>query len=606
MSQPLREAGRTDREFRPLADYALLSDGRSCALVAIDGSVGWWAVPTMDRSPVIASILDPSRGGRLLLRPVGEFTSSRWYVGGGGVLVTEFTTADGIARVTDGLTLKMGSLLAWIEFARKVEAIEGTVRFEWEICPAIGFTKAVPWARRVDGARVLAAGRTQLALVLSCRGDDELIDGGFRGHFEVAADDPPALLAIVATDAEPTPVPDPESVLDRLVHTVEHWQGWADEVHHESPWRSAVVRAAIVLKQLTRSDTGAIQAAATTSLPEAVGGSRNFDYRFSWVRDTGFALNALTSLDLDAEVHAALSFLLRAISPTAPDIRVFYEMAGEEPAAEVRKVRGWRGYRDSSPVQVGNDAASQRQLGVYGDLMEAIGHYVRRGNVLDSTTSQVVVAVADQVCRQWHEPDAGLWELGATRHYTSSKLGCWAALDRAVLLADRRQVPADQAPRWRATAEQIRSYIDDVCWSRAKQAYTFYAGTDDLDCATLLAARIGYCAGGDPRLESTIEAIRSELSAGGPLLYRYSGMQDEEGAFVACSFWLVEALVTVGRLDEARRLMTDALGYANDLGLLSEEIDPASGALLGNFPQALSHLAVIGAATSYQRAVSRG
>jgi GH15 family glucan-1,4-alpha-glucosidase len=299
-----------------------------------------------------------------------------------------------------------------------------------------------------------------------------------------------------------------------------------------------------------------------------------------------------------------LSFLLGAVAKTAPDIRVFYEMDGAEPDATIARVPDWSGYRCSPPVQLGNDAASQRQLGVYGDLMEALGHSVERGDVLDGRTRQLVAGVADAVCRQWREPDAGLWELGQTRPYTSSKLGCWAALDRAARLAEAGQVPGDQVARWRGTAEQIRSYINDVCWSEAKQSYTFYAGTDELDCATLLVARTGFCRGDDPRLASTIEAIRNELSAGGPLLYRYSGMQDQEGAFLACSFWLVEALAAVGRLAEARQVMDETVACANDVGLLSEEIDPSSRDLLGNFPQTLSHLGLIAASASYQQAVS--
>jgi GH15 family glucan-1,4-alpha-glucosidase len=411
---------------------------------------------------------------------------------------------------------------------------------------------------------------------------------------------------VIATDREPIPVPSVDAIVRRIGGTTAHWASWRERVEYEGPWREAVVRSAVVLKQLTLSASGGQQAAATTSLPERIGGSRNFDYRFSWVRDSGFALNALTGLNLHGDVHATLSYLLDAVGRTMPDVRVFYTMAGGEPSADMRKVAQWRGYRGSAPVQVGNRAASQRQLGVYGDLLEVIARYADHGNILDGETGQLVCQVADQVCAQWGEDDAGLRELGAQRPYTSSKIGCWAALDRAVRLAAAGQVPADQADRWRSAAEQIRAYVDEACWSEAKRSYTFYAGTDDLDCAVLLAARTGFCAGDDPRLHSTIDAVRDELTADGPLLYRYTGMRGEEGGFVACGFWLVEALAIAGRLDEAREAMDAMVREANDVGLLSEEIDPESRELLGNMPQALSHLSLIAAALTCRAALSRG
>ena len=594
-----------DDGYLPLRDYALLGDGRSCALVGADGAVDWWALPTMDSAPTFGALLDPRRGGRLTLRPVGPFTVTRSYVEGGTVLATVFSTATGSVRVTDALTLGDGSLLPWTELARRVEGLDGEVAMAWEVAPGDRFSTAASWARFFDGVPMISAGGQQLVLVLDGVGDAELVGGGFRGEF-TARPAEAALLTVVGTDGEPSPVPTAEAVTRRVEETVAHWARWGRLVRFDGPWRDAVVRSAFVIKQLTSGTTGGLQAAGTTSLPEKVGGSRNFDYRFSWVRDTGFALNALTSLELRGEVHAALSYLLHAVRRTAPDVRVFYTMAGGEATAEIDPVPLWRGYRGSGPVQVGNSAASQRQLGSYGDLLEAVSRYVGHGNVLDGATGRLVAQIAQQVCAQWGELDAGLWELGQQRPYTSSKVGCWAALDRALRLAEAGQVPPEGADRWRATAEQIRAYIDQACWSPTKESYTFYAGTDDLDCATLLVARTGFSAGDDPRLHTTIDAIRRELSAGGPLLYRYTGMQGQEGAFLACSFWLVEALTHAGRLEEARELMDAAVEQANDVGLLSEEIDPDSRELLGNLPQTLSHLALIGAATTYRDAVSPG
>ncbi len=607
-------AGPTEREFSapppreggflPLRGYALIGDGRTCALVGADGAVDWWALPTMNAVPTFGALLDPERGGRLTLRPAGEYRTRRQYEGAGGVLVTEFRTDTGAVRVTDALNLGAGSLLPWTELARRVEGIEGEVEMSWTIVPGDRFSTAAPYARVFDGVPLVTVADQTLALVVDKAGDAKQADGGFSATF-TASEGTTSLLAVAVTNGEPTSVPPADAVLRRVAETAAHWSEWVDLVEYNGAWRDAVVRSALVHKQLTLARSGGLQAAATTSLPEDIGGAKNYDYRFSWVRDTAFALNALTTLGLRGEVHGVISYLLRSVRETAPDVRVFYTMDGEVAGADMEQVTLWRGYRDSTPVQVGNSAASQRQLGAYGDLMESLLRYAQQGNILDAATAQIVLQVADRVCDQWTQDDAGLWELSSYRPYTSSKIGCWAALDRAIQLAESGQVPDAQTARWRDTASAIRAFVDDACWSPTKNSYTFYAGTEDLDCATLLAARTGFVRGDDARLNGTIDTIRRELSAGGPLLLRYSGMRGQEGAFIACSFWLVEALVQAGRLDEARQTMDDMVALCNDVGLLSEQIDPDGHALLGNMPQALSHLALISAASAYQRAAGR-
>lgn len=594
--QPIRIDG-----FLSLREYALVSDGRSCMLAGSDGLIDWWAL-SMAGDPSFGAMLDPDRGGSLALRPVGEFEVSRHYVEGGAVLATLFRTPTGSVRVTDALTLDAGAPLPWVELARQVVAVDGEVQMRWEVVPGDRFGATVPCPRMFAGTPMIDAGTQRFALVLDHVGEPKQGASGFSGTF-TARPGSSGLLAVIGVDGTPIPVPPVEAINRRLYETVRHWSHWSEQISYDGPWLDAVTRSALVHKQLTLAETGALQGAGTTSLPEQVGGSHNMDYRFCWVRDTGFALNALSNLSLRSEVHAVLSYLVRTVGRTAPDVQAFYTMAGTEASAEVRPIPFWRGYRHSSPVTSGNKAAQQRQLGSYGDLLEAIAHYARAGNVLDGRTRQLVAQIADQVCTQWREPDAGLWELPMTRPYTSSKIGCWAALDRAVRLAEAGQVPDGQIERWRASAEWIRAYINEACWSRTKSSYTFYAGTDQLDCATLLVARTGFCAGDDPHLHGTIEAIRSELSATGGLLYRYSGTWETEGAFIACSFWLVEALSVAGRLDEARELMDEMVERTNDVGLLTEEIDPKTGELLGNMPQLLSHLALISAATTYHAQV---
>ena len=278
-----------------------------------------------------------------------------------------------------------------------------------------------------------------------------------------------------------------------------------------------------------------------------------------------------------------------------------YTLEGQPASAGMSSAEQLPGYRGSQPVQLGNSAAEQLQLGAYGDLVDAVWNYTDHRGCLDPGSAEVVVALVDQVCDRWQSRDAGLWELGDPQHYTSSKIGCWVALDRGVRLAEAGQLPSVRADRWRAERDAVHAWTDEHCWSPTKESYTFHAGTDKLDAAVLLAARTGFLDGDDPRLASTVDAIRAELAAGGPLLYRYSGMAEEEGAFLACSSWLVEALVAIGRREEAAGLFDELVKHSTDTGLLTEQVDPASGELLGNLPQGLSHLSLIGAATSLER-----
>lgn len=451
-----------------------------------------------------------------------------------------------------------------------------------------------PWAERRGSTPVLHVGDQQVAVVADGAGEPRISRAEVCGEF-TARPGRGALLALAAADSAPLAAPPPAQVRTRLRATEEAWARWCGTVSYEGPHRDVAVRSAMTLKLLTYAPTGALMAAGTTSLPEAIGGKRNFDYRYGWIRDTSFALEALIRLGLRHEAHGTLTWLLDAVAATGPDIRPFYGLRGDVPD-EMRELP-LRGYRDSRPVFDGNKAVGQSQWGNYGDLLDSVWLAVdRAGVVLDPGTGRLLEDMAGQVCDRWAEPDAGIWELGERRHYTISKIACWAALDRAIRLAERGQVPARDIGRWRAEAAAIREWTDEHCWSPAKRSYTFYAGTGDLDAAVLLAGRTGYLSGDDPRLAQTIDAVRREL-ADGPAVYRYTGSRAQEGAFVACSFWLTDALARAGRHAEAREIWDGITARAaNDLGLLSEELDPATGELLGNLPQALSHLALISAA----------
>jgi GH15 family glucan-1,4-alpha-glucosidase len=333
-------------------------------------------------------------------------------------------------------------------------------------------------------------------------------------------------------------------------------------------------------------------------LPERIGGSRNFDYRYAWLRDANLTLEAMLRLGLRDQVHASLGWMFRTVRRTQPWLRPMYCLDGHPQLPDTSL--DLEGYRGSCPVTLGNSAQTQLQLGNFGDLFDMTVKYVEDGNALQPDARVRLSEAADFVCRVWGRRDASIWELEDRRHYTQAKLACWLALDRAITLAERGETAARQTSKWRRTRDEIREFLESYCWSPAMRAYRRAADGDDLDAAVLLASRSSFMEEQPDRLSSTIDAIRSRLGAGGALVYRYSGMEEEEGAFLACSFWVVEALARVGRVDEAAAAMDELIGLANDVGLYSEEIDPTTGEFLGNLPQALSHLALVNAAKAIE------
>ncbi len=591
----LREDG-----YVPLGRYGFISDCRGGALVAADGSVDWLAGPEMDDAPLCAALLDPHDGGCITLAPTVEHTCEQRYLPDTLVLETTFHCADAVVRVTDSLNRATAGPLPWAELARRVDVVGEPVPMRWQVRPGHLLGRVRPWVQSRPGGPLLRAGRLHAAVVTQDLGDPRPDAAAVSGE-AVVSGDRPALLAVVVNGAEPLIVPDAAAVLHRQQRTLEFWRQWCTEIDFDGPHVEAVRLSAMVLKAMTLAGTDGMLAALTTSLPERIGGHRNFDYRFGWTRDASFALDALAQLNLSEEMHGALTWLLDATRRTAPEVHTMYLPRGEPAPVRMDSVEAMPGYRSSSPVHVGNTAAGQRQLGAYGDLLDAVGRYCDRHGMLDPDTAVGLERIIDHVCDSWPERDAGIWELGSQEHYTISKIGCWVALDRGIRLAEAAQLATSHVQRWRSEREAVRSWVDEHCWSESKQSYTFHAGTEELDASVLLAARTGFLAPSDPRLRSTIEAVRTELGAGGPLLYRYSGMAQEEGAFVACTFWLVEALAISGDVAEAARLLDEALAHSGDTGLFSEEIDPGSGELLGNLPQVLSHLAVIGAAVAVHR-----
>lgn len=588
-------SGARDADFAPIESYGVIGDGESAALVARDGSIDWWAAPAMDSAPVFAAMLDPEQGGRFALEPSVPYTAERRYLPGTNVLETTFRTRDGTVRVIDSVNQAPGGPLPWAELARDIQPLAGHVPMRWEVSAGTRFGTARPWARLSD-VPLLHAGDLLVALISERAGVSRQDSSSFRGEF-VATAGTGALLAVVAAAEAPVVVPSVDEVRRRRDFTVAAWRAWSDTVPRQGPDPDLVLRSALALKLLTYAPTGAMAAAATSSLPERIGGDRNYDYRYGWIRDTSFVLDSFIQLGLFEEVQGTLAWMLGCIRLTAPVIHPFYKLHGHRADACSEETElGLRGYRDSAPCRSGNRAEHQPQWGNYGDLLECVWLAVdRAGAHLDAASADMLAALGNHVCDIWTEPDCGIWELDEERHNTFSKAGCWVALDRLLRLAGRGQVSSRDADRWETEKAAIRKWIGSNCWSDAKKAYVAYAGSDELDAAVLLLARTGFLAGSDQRFRDTIAAIRAELSDG-PWLYRLTGSRSVEGAFVACSFWLIDALVRSGQRRAARDLWDDLVKGASDLGLFSEEIDPASSAFLGNIPQGLSHLAVINAA----------
>ncbi|MBG6179332.1 glycoside hydrolase family 15 protein [Arthrobacter sp. CAN_A1] len=591
MTDPNDPADRRDG-YVDLRSYAAIGDGRTVALIAHDGSIDWYPTPDLDSAPPFARLLDADDGGALELCPAEPFTSHRAYVEGTNVLSTTYTTGSGTVRVTDSLNTGVAGRLPWGELARRIEGLTGNVPMRWAIRPGNCFQTASPWVQSTDHGAVLRVNGTALG-VRGINEGDLSIEGQSISGLLTTGPGSRHLVAVVSTHDEPLPLPDPHTVDAGIDRTITNWQTWSREFSYDGPYAAEVLRSALALKLLIHSPSGSVAAAATTSLPESRAGGKNWDYRYAWLRDTAYTLHALIRAGLREEVHAAVSWMLKNLRTQGDDLQVFTRLNGDTPeGTRTPDLPGWRGI---GPVVDGNPAAGQLQLGVFGDLFDIVRLYVEAGHVLDPTTSRQLADLADLACDTWQQRDAGIWELPEERHYTTSKLGCWHALDSAVKLSEAGQLQRP-AERWRAERDRIRDWVEENCWSADRQSYVWYPGSEELDASILLHAITGYERG--PRMSSTIDALRTELGSG-PLLYRYSGMQHEESTFVACAYWMVAALAHVGRKDEAHSQMDALLPLANDVGLLSEMIDGDDRhEFMGNLPQGLSHLALITAALS--------
>ena len=580
------------RRSFPLQDYAAVGDGKSLALIAPDGAAVWWSVPNLDSPPLFDSLLDAASGGFFTLQPVDSFYVDRCYREGSNVLETTFTTAGGVVRVTEAMNSTLAGRLPWCEFARRVEVVSGTVRMRARLVFGTRAETVSPWIQGNENGTIFHVGPVLGMLVASSNirvmeeNDRAVVmegtlHAGQRG-----------LVAIIAGEAQPLGIPSVEDVDRRIDLSDQAWQTWSGGLRYQGPYRKYLVRSALALKLLLFSPSGAIAAAGTTSLPERVGAERNYDYRYAWVRDAAYTLDAFLRLNQTPEAQDALAWLVARLNEQG--IHVCYRLDGSPvPPVETLALPGYEG---SLPVVTGNAAGAQHQHGVYGDIFQAASLFVEGGSVLDQGTASTLSRIADECADRWRQKDSGIWELEELQHYTMSKISCWQALFRAVQLAEKGHLPSTCVPRWSRERDRIESWVNEHCWSQQKQAYTFYAGSDRLDASLTLAPYFKFPQ--NERLSLTCTALQKELQHG-PWLYRFSGSEKQEGAFLACTFWLAIALAKVHRREEATALMEDAIAHLPaGVGILSEMVDVKTRNSLGNLPQGLSHLALVHALLS--------
>jgi GH15 family glucan-1,4-alpha-glucosidase len=592
----------------PIGDYAIVGDCRSAALVSRGGSIDWLCWPRFDSPSIFGAILD-DRAGRWLVAPAGPFRSSRSYVEGTNVLRTRFETDSGALVLTDLMPVasdadKRRFLFPDHELVRLVECERGEVELESVFEPRPGYGRRPARPRRAGalGVRVTLEGGG--LLVLRSDVDLEIQDGVVRGRARLRAGDALRFSLTFEHDEAATIPPLGDWTREAVRRSIAWWSEWIATIDYDGPARAAVERSALLLRLMVYAPSGAILAAPTTSLPERLGGDLNWDYRYCWLRDASLTMRALAGLGLRDEAQAFVSWLLHSTRLTRPELRIFYDVHGNPPLGE-RTLDHLAGYGGARPVRIGNGASRQLQLDVYGEVIDAVFHLVCGGRRLDRETAGMLRDFGDYVMRRWREPDEGIWEpRSGRRPRTHSRALCWTALDRLVELGEKEHVRGLPLAALRAEREAIRREIETRAWNPQLQSYVATLDGDGLDASLLLLSWYGFHPASSDRMRSTYARIRERLGAGDGLLHRYEdGESPGEGAFGVCSFWGVEHLALGGGTPaEAEAALESLLRRANDVGLYGEEIDPATGAALGNFPQAFTHVGLINAALSIQRA----
>jgi GH15 family glucan-1,4-alpha-glucosidase len=595
-------------DYLPIAEHGLIGDLHSVALVGTDGTIDWYCPGRFDNPSLFASILDARRGGYYRIQPtVPGWQAKQLYFPDTNVLITRFLTPDGVGEVEDFMPIAESSTeRARHRLVRRVMVVRGQMEFAVEACPRFDYGRAEHTTERHAGGAVFASGDERFGLFASRDLDGDGRD--LRGTFALSQGERATFVLERLQEDEPLRHYTGRATEAMREETVGYWRRWLGRSRYTGRWREMVHRSALTLKLLVYQPTGAMIAAPTTSLPEQLGGGRNWDYRYTWIRDAAFSLYALLRLGFTDEAEAFMDWLTRRFlderMTAGGPLQIMYGVAGEIDLPEA-ELGHFEGYMGSSPVRIGNGAVDQLQLDIYGELMDSVYLYNKHGTPLYHDAWVHLSRIVEWVCENWDQADEGIWETrGGRQRFTYSRLMSWVAVERAVRVARQRGLPGD-IYRWMAVRDEIYHQIMSFGWDPRRAAFVQHYDTDVLDASLLLMPLVKFIAPTDPRWLSTLNAIGDELVSDS-LVYRYNieaspdGLQGDEGTFSICSFWYVEALARAGQLDQARLAFEKMLTYANHLGLYSEEIGP-TGEQLGNFPQAFTHLALISAATNLDR-----
>jgi GH15 family glucan-1,4-alpha-glucosidase len=633
--------------YQPIDSYGLIGNCHSALLVSTDGSVDWGCLPDFDSSALFCRLLDVERGGYFQIAPTNSaIPGTQQYLHGSNVLQTAFTSIAGTVLLTDFMPVEslesrvspMANTHPQMSYnasdhclVRSVACTHGVLDMTMELMATPQYASASAEGALICNApgAIISGGQQHVGLFiagtssipsfsLGSEREEEALSPTIIAHFTLHAGERLFFVLGVgsSTQAVRRLVEDewPRHDFDtELTHTLSAWRNWISRCSYHGPYTDLVQRSALALKMMTYVPTGAIIAAPTTSLPEELGGVRNWDYRFTWLRDAAFTLHAFNALGFLEETQAFLGWLQHLSYKSGEDLQIMYSIRGERNLTE-RELPSLSGYRDSSPVRVGNGAATQKQLDIFGEVLDCLHFYqhlagfARVGETAEGSMWKLMYPLVEYVCEHWREPDSGLWEVrGGPRHFTYSKVMCWVALDRGIRTAQEFELPADLL-RWCCVRDQIRLDILTHGYNPQVGAFTQSYGSTALDASNLLLPLVGFLPPDDPRICSTVERTMEQLTDRSGFVYRYhadDGLAGTEGTFTICTFWLIDNLAMQGRVSEARALFERVISYAGHLGLFSEEIDPASSTALGNYPQALTHLALINSALNLQKAEMR-
>ena len=599
--------------YKRIDDYGLIGDMHGSALVSSDGSIDWCCMPRFDSPALFSRILDSNKGGFYKLVPAKISSSTRRYLPNTNVLETSFTTSTGTGVLIDFMPVHRHVVMPRepleITDSQRVVRIlhctKGRLDFEMDCYPKFDYGTIVPHASLSSPTTGMAHGGSE-AVSVYCSSQLTVVNDGFRSRGIIFEGE--KLYSTVSNQvsfshrSEPHT---PNELEKELADSTAFWEDWAAQCTFQGEHREAVLRSALTLKALTYSPSGALVAAPTTSLPEVIGGERNWDYRYTWIRDATFALYALSIIGYTGEARAFKDWLEWSTSGRARDLQVMYGLGGERRLTET-EIPELEGYMNSKPVRIGNGAYDQFQLDIYGEIMDSAHIFRKFGGAVDADYWEYLRRVVNFVIDHWREPDEGIWETrGGRQHFVFSKVMCWVAMDRAIKAATDLKLPGD-VEAWGKVRDEICNDVMSKGYSQERQAFVQSYGSDNLDAANLMLPLVGFIPATDPMMRSTIKATQKELTNKQGFVYRYTkfddGLNGSEGSFIICTFWLVDNLIHLGQIDEARVLLNSLLACANDLGLLSEEYDSATGNMLGNFPQAFSHLALINTAVQLQQA----